>query len=108
MHSGFFAMRGNMPFDLSHDAPLSPVPADVQAEIERCRRCGPSAVLPLPNGPYLFGRIKPGRRIFCTHRRTLRTYQVKLSAVDQAYVETLYQWPAFKAWQKAGLEEIER
>ena len=35
MHSGFFAMRGNMPFDLSHDAPLSPLPADVQADIER-------------------------------------------------------------------------
>jgi glutathione S-transferase len=33
---------------------------------------------------------------------------VKLSAVDAAYVETIYQWPAFKAWQKAGLEEIER
>ncbi|MGO4612349.1 glutathione S-transferase, partial [Variovorax sp. 2RAF20] len=32
MHSGFFAMRGNMPFDLSHDAPLSPMPPEVQVE----------------------------------------------------------------------------
>ena len=36
----------------------------------------------------------------------LRTYQVQLPAIDQAYVETVYQWPAFKAWQKAGLEEL--
>jgi glutathione S-transferase len=36
----------------------------------------------------------------------LRTYQVPLPAVDQAYVETVYQWPAFKAWQMAGLEEL--
>jgi len=31
---------------------------------------------------------------------------VQLPAIDQAYVETVYQWPAFKAWQKAGLEEL--
>ena len=29
-----------------------------------------------------------------------------LPAADEAYVETVYQWPAFKAWQKAGLEEL--
>ena len=38
----------------------------------------------------------------------LRTYQVQWPEVDAAYVETLYQWPAFKAWQQAGLEEISR
>jgi glutathione S-transferase len=31
---------------------------------------------------------------------------VKLPEADEAYVQTIYQWPAFKAWQKAGLEEI--
>jgi glutathione S-transferase len=109
MHSGFFAMRGNMPFDLSHDAPLSPLSADVQADIERmaalwaeCRAVATEA------GPYLFGRITLADAFFAPVAVRLRTYQVKLSAADKAYVDTLYQWPAFKAWQKAGLEEIER
>jgi mutator protein MutT len=72
-----------------------------------CSRCGPNAVLSPP---------KPGRicsvgsawPTYSSHPIAvrLRTYQVKLPAVDQAYVETLYQWPAFKAWQKAGLEEL--
>jgi glutathione S-transferase len=109
MHSGFFAMRGHMPFDLSHDAPLSPTPVDVQADIERMlalwAECRAAAT---ESGPWLFGRKTLADAFFAPIAVRLRTYQVKLPAVDEAYVETLYQWPAFKAWQKAGLEEIER
>ena len=109
MHSGFFAMRGNMPFDLSHDAPLSPVPADVQVDIERMSalwaECRAAAT---ETGPYLFGHISLADAFFAPIAVRLRTYQVKLSAIDEAYVETLYQWPAFKAWQKAGLEELQK
>jgi len=107
MHAGFFAMRGNMPFDLSHDASLSPTPADVQADIERmlalwaeCRTASTET------GPFLFGGATLADAFFAPIAVRLRTYQVKLPAVDEAYVETLYQWPAFKAWQKAGLEEV--
>ncbi|MFL7966090.1 glutathione S-transferase family protein [Pseudomonas kielensis] len=109
MHSGFFAIRSHMPFDLLRDAPLSPMPADVQVEIERmlalwaeCRAAATEA------GPYLFGRVSLADAFFAPVAVRLRTYQVKLSEVDEAYVETLYQWPAFKAWQQAGLEDIAR
>lgn len=109
MHSGFFAIRSHMPFDLLRDAPLSPMPADVQVEIERmlalwaeCRAAATEA------GPYLFGRVSLADAFFAPVAVRLRTYQVKLSEVDEAYVETLYQWPAFKAWQQAGLEDTAR
>jgi len=107
MHSGFFAMRGNMPFDLSHDAPLSPTIPDVEGDIQRmlalwaeCR------AVATDTGPFLFGSATLADAIFAPIAVRLRTYQVKLPAADEAYVETIYQWPAFKAWQKAGLEEI--
>ncbi|UZD94257.1 glutathione S-transferase family protein [Pseudomonas corrugata] len=109
LHSGFFALRSNMPFDLAHDAPLSPVPADVQLEVERmvalwaeCRAVATEA------GPYLFGSLSLADAFFAPVAVRLRTYQVELPEVDAAYVETLYQWPAFKAWQQAGLEETAR
>ena len=109
MHSGFFAMRNHMPFDLSHDAPLNPVPPEVSADIERmlalwaeCRAVATEA------GPYLFGRVSLADAFFAPIAVRLRTYQVSLPAADEAYVETLYQWPAFKAWQKAGLEEMQQ
>ncbi len=105
MHSGFFAMRNHMPFNLSHDAPLNPVPPEVKVDVERMlalwAECRAVATEP---GPFLFGRVSLADAFFAVR---LRTYQVQLPAVDQAYVETVYQWPAFKAWQKAGLEELQ-
>lgn len=108
MHSGFFAMRNHMPFNLSHDAPLNPVPPEVKVDVERmlalwaeCRAATTEA------GPFLFGRVSLADAFFAPIAVRLRTYQVKLPAEDEAYVETVYQWPAFKAWQKAGLEELQ-
>jgi glutathione S-transferase len=107
MHAGFFALRGNMPFDLSRDAPLVPVPAEVQADIERmlalwaeCRAAASDA------GPFLFGKASLADAFFAPIAVRLRTYQVKVPDEDEAYIDTIYQWPAFKAWQKAGLEEV--
>jgi glutathione S-transferase len=107
MHAGFFAMRGNMPFDLSRDAPLASTPDDVQADIQRmlalwaeCRAAANDT------GPFLFGGATLADAFFAPIAVRLRTYQVKLPAADEAYVEAIYQWPAFKAWQKAGLEEV--
>ncbi|MDI3396782.1 glutathione S-transferase family protein [Pseudomonas sp. V88_4] len=108
MHSGFFAMRNHMPFNLSHDAPLNPVPPEVKVDIERMlalwAECRAVATEP---GPYLFGRVSLADAFFAPIAVRLRTYQVQLPAEDEAYVETVYQWPAFKAWQKAGLEELQ-
>ena len=107
MHSGFFAMRNHMPFDLSHDAPLSPMPVDVQADIERmlalwaeCR------AVAADTGPFLFGGATLADAFFAPIAVRLRTYRVKLPPEDETYINTIYQWPAFKAWQKAGLEEV--
>ena len=33
----------------------------------------------------------------------LRSYRVELPAAAAAYVEAIYQWPAFQAWQQAAL-----
>lgn len=107
MHSGFFAMRNHMPFNLSHDAPLNPVPPEVKVDIERMlalwAECRAAAT---ESGPYLFGRVSLADAFFAPIAVRLRTYQVKLPDADEAYVETVYQWPAFKAWKKAGLEEL--
>lgn len=107
MHSGFVAMRSNMPFDLSHDAMLSPMPAEVQTDIDRmlalwaeCRAAASES------GPFLFGRATLADAFFAPIAVRLRTYQVNVCDEDEAYINTIYQWPAFKAWQQAGLQEV--
>ncbi|HWD31547.1 glutathione S-transferase family protein [Pseudomonas caricapapayae] len=108
MHSGFFALRGNMPFDLSRDEALESMPLDVQVDIDRivalwseCRLAAKEA------GPFLFGTPSLADAFFAPVAVRLRTYRVEVPADAAAYIETIYQWPAFQAWQKAGLAERE-
>ncbi|MHC2147359.1 glutathione S-transferase [Pseudomonas sp. 210_17 TE3656] len=108
MHSGFFALRGNMPFDLSRDEALENMPLDVQVDIDRivalwseCRLAAKEA------GPFLFGTPSLADAFFAPVAVRLRTYRVEVPAQAAAYIETIYQWPAFQAWQKAGLAERE-
>ncbi|MEG1042245.1 MAG: glutathione S-transferase family protein [Pseudomonas sp.] len=108
MHSGFFALRGNMPFDLSRDQALESMPLEVQVEIDRivalwseCRLAAKAA------GPFLFGTPSLADAFFAPIAVRLRTYRVDVPAEAAAYIETIYQWSAFQAWQKAGLAERE-
>lgn len=108
MHSGFFALRGAMPFDLSRNEALAEMPLDVQVDIDRivtlwseCR------LVAKENGPFLFGRPTLADAFFAPVAVRLRTYRVVVPAEAAAYIETIYQWPAFQAWQKAGLAERE-
>ena len=108
MHSGFFALRGAMPFDLSRDKALDDMPLDVQVDIDRivalwseCR------VVAKDSGPFLFGKPSLADAFFAPVAVRLRTYRVEVPAEAATYIETIYQWPAFKAWQRAGLAERE-
>ncbi|WP_295481181.1 glutathione S-transferase family protein [uncultured Pseudomonas sp.] len=106
MHSGFFALRGVMPFDLSRNQALDSVPLDVQTDIDRmvalwseCR------LVAKDSGPFLFGRASLADAFFAPVAVRLRTYRVAVPAEAAAYIETIYNWPAFQAWQQAGLAE---
>ncbi|SDI28529.1 glutathione S-transferase family protein [Pseudomonas abietaniphila] len=106
MHSGFMGLRSNLPMDLRRDEALEVIPVEAQADIDRvielwaeCRSASKET------GSFLFG--KPGiiDAFFAPVAVRLRTYRVELPADAAAYVETIYQWPAFQRWQQAGLEE---
>jgi glutathione S-transferase len=106
MHSGFVGLRSNLPMDLRHDEALEVIPVEAQTDIERivalwaeCRAASTES------GPFLFGRASIVDAFFAPVAVRFRTYHVELPAEAAAYVETIYQWPAFKRWQQAGLEE---
>ncbi|TBV07276.1 glutathione S-transferase family protein [Phytopseudomonas dryadis] len=106
MHSGFGALRSHMPMNMQRQAPLASVPEEVQADIQRivtlwadCRqRFG-------ADGEFLFGRASIADACFAPVASRLRSYAVPLPASAEAYVESIFQWPAFKRWQQAALEE---
>ena len=106
MHSGFVALRSHLPMDLQRNQALAAIPADAEADIQRicalwaeCRqRFG-------QGGPYLFGQPSLADAFFAPVAARLRSYQVALPAAAAAYVETIYQWPAFQRWYQAAQEE---
>lgn len=108
MHSGFMALRSHMPMDMARRQALDTVPAEVEADIQRvvalwaeCRRRFGQG------GPYLFGQPSLADAFFAPVASRLRSYAVVLPDEAAAYVETLYQWPAFQRWYQAALEEAE-
>lgn len=108
MHSGFMALRSHMPMDMARRQALDTVPAEVEADIQRvvalwaeCRRRFGQG------GPYLFGQPCLADAFFAPVASRLRSYAVALPDEAAAYVETLYQWPAFQRWYQAALEEAE-
>ena len=106
MHSGFVALRSHLPMDLKRDQALTVIPADVVADVQRicalwaeCRqRFG-------KGGGFLFGPPTLADAFFAPVAARLRGYQVVLPAEAAAYVETIYQWPAFQRWYQAAQEE---
>ncbi|MES2820612.1 MAG: glutathione S-transferase family protein [Pseudomonadota bacterium] len=107
MHSGFSALRTHLPMDLKRDQALEPLPAEqqalVQADLQRlfalwseCRTAFGE------DGPFLFGLPSLADAFFAPVASRLRSYRVELPALIAAYVETIYQWPAFARWYQAA------
>lgn len=108
MHSGFAELRTAMPFDVTRDRALEPMPAQVRADIERIvalwAECRAACTTP---GPFLFGAPGIVDAFFAPVAVRLRTYRVQVPAQAAAYIEAIYAWPAFQAWRQAGLAEAQ-
>lgn len=106
MHSGFSALRTNMPMNVRGNLPGKGRAPGVQEDINRisaiwrdCRtRFG-------QNGPYLFGAFSIADAMYAPVASRLVTYQVDLDADAKAYVNTLWSDPAMAAWVEGARRE---
>lgn len=106
IHSGFMALRSHMSMDLARDKALAEIPSEAQADIDRvCRLWADCRQRFGQDGPFLFGHASIADAFFAPVAARLRSYRVDLPAEAAAYVETIYQWPAFRRWYQAALRE---
>lgn len=106
MHSGFVGLRTHMSMDLARDQALAEIPADAQADIQRiCELWAECRASFGQDGPFLFGHASLADAFFAPVAARLRSYRVALPPVAAAYVQTIYQWPAFQRWYQAAQEE---
>lgn len=108
MHSGFSALRQNMPMHCDAYYPGAGRTPEVLADIARiteiwndCRaRFG-------AGGPFLFGAFSIADAMYAPVVFRFRTYGVELDAVCRAYVDTMTALPAMQRWLAEATAEID-
>ena len=104
MHSGFVALRQNLPMDAGHDFPDFTPPAEAQADIERiqaiwrdCRqRFGAT-------GGFLFGRWSMADAMFAPVVFRFESYHIPQDEVCQAYMQAMLALPGMQQWRVESL-----
>jgi glutathione S-transferase len=107
MHSGFAALRSNLPMNLRRTAPRAGILREVQAELARifevwrdCRaRFG-------EGGPFLFGHFTIADAMYAPVVARLKGYVVPVEdAACKSYVAAIWELPAMKEWRAAAAAE---
>lgn len=106
MHSGFSALRQQMPMNIEARLPGFGWNLQVQADIDRIDamwsglRAEHAAL-----GPFLFGRFGAADAFFAPVITRFDTYAVTLSPACEAYRQAMHALPAMHEWIAAAREE---
>jgi len=108
MHSGFGALRAQMPMNARAKGRRVPATPELEADVARvcaiwrdCRARGAE------RGPFLFGDFTIADAMFAPVAFRFATYGVPLGPVESAYAESLRRLPAMAQWAEAAAAERE-
>jgi glutathione S-transferase len=109
MHSGFAALRENMPMNVRARLPGKGRTPEVLADIARIQ-----AIWSAKRGPFLFGHFTIADAMFAPVALRFVTYDVEMESAPRAYVDALLALPAMKEWiataaaEEAAIAKYER
>lgn len=108
MHSGFNALRSQMPMNVRAIGRKVPMTAELEADIQRindlwceCRNAHQAA------GPWLFGEFSIADAMFAPVVFRFRTYDVTLHKLAQQYADHVLANEDVCLWAQAATEEVE-
>lgn len=106
MHAGFAALRRDGSMNVRRRAGKRHWPEDTRADVARLDELwtGLRAAYGAA-GPFLFGARSIADAMFAPVCTRLRTYDVAVSAISQAYCEAIFADDAFRAWEAAAIAE---
>ncbi|MBN8531635.1 MAG: glutathione S-transferase family protein [Alphaproteobacteria bacterium] len=106
MHSGFQAMRQQIPMNMRASFPNTPIDADAKADVARILDIWKSCrAAHNKQGDFLFGHITIADCYFAPVVSRFATYQVALDPVSAAYAEAVQAHPVYQEWKQAALKE---
>lgn len=106
VHTGFVAVRRDLPMNLKRRCPEQSWPEDTRAGLQRISQL----ITELRgrfsgDGPFLFGARSIADAFLTPTVSRLRTYSVPLSPVVAAYRDALLSDPDFRAWEEEALPD---
>jgi glutathione S-transferase len=96
MHSGFAALRRDMPMSLIVERKPNPTP-DAMADAARIMTIWRER-LAASGGPFLFGAFSIADAMFAPVTTRFTTYKVEMDATSKSYVAAVQGLPSFKKW----------
>jgi glutathione S-transferase len=112
MHSGFHALRSELPMNVRSSFPHRKPSPRAQADIARitaiwrdCRSRAASGAEADADGPFLFGRFTAVDAMYAPVVSRFRTYAIDLDEVCRAYADAVWALPAMQAWAKDAANE---
>lgn len=109
MHSGFGSLRAALPMNLKADIPGFKVWSKAQADIDHITEIWRDC-LGRYGGPYLFGQPTLADAMYAPVTTRLKTYNVAVDPVSQAYCDLILSWAPMQEWRDGAMlenEEIE-
>ena len=109
MHSGFFALRSEMPMNcraIQRRLDITPVCRNDIDQVEALwAQCLAAANQAGQTQGYLLGGFSIADAFFAPVVLRLRGYKVTVNATTQTYMDTMLTTPAVMAWMAAGVKE---
>ncbi len=106
MHSGYRNLRDACPMNLRRDIKPVPMNEGVLKEVERIealwRQCRKAYG---KGGPFLFGKFGIADAMFAPVVTRFDTFDIKVAADTQHYMNAVLATPAFHEWKAAALKE---
>lgn len=106
MHSGFPALRAQMPFNVRRSSPGKGRGGGVEQEIERIFRIWESCrVAHRASGEFLFGRFGIADAFYAPVVSRLKTYEVSVTEPCLDYVTAVWRHPHVRQWREEAAAE---
>ncbi len=106
MHSGFTALRGELPMNVRREEQGRALSAETKNDVTRISEIWKSCRQQFGNGgPFLFGTASVADAFFAPVVSRFRTYNVTLEGTGKDYTQTIWDWPPFQEWIAAAREE---
>lgn len=107
MHSGFAALRADMPMDIRAHKPGHGRTAGSQADIARVVEIWETCLSEFGHHQFLFGAFSIADAYFAPVVMRFHSYGVSLAPALQAYAERVQAHPAVTRWMREALAETE-